>query len=124
MTINVVFPQRVGSPPSKRSGAAPGVAASAPVGWHVFARPVAFAESGAAPSALSACRCSFSWWLVGALLPAAAGVSDDLGFAGQLTGPAGVDISCRFRRSRYSEACFCGAEARWLPCSRWNELPY
>src|ERR1700722_7752682 len=96
-SISAAFLQTAGAPPSRRFGAAPDAVASGPVGWHVFARPVAFAERGAAPSALFACRCSFSWWLVGVLCPAAAGVSGDPGFAWQLAGPAGADISCRLR---------------------------
>src|ERR1700722_15943804 len=102
--INAVFLREDGSPALAQLGAAPGAAPSASAEWHAFARPVAFAERGAAPSAVFACRCSFSWQLADALFPAAVGASGDPALAWRPAGPVAVDISCQFQRCRCLEA--------------------
>src|SRR3984885_2475379 len=101
--INAVFLREDGSPALAQLGAAPGAAPSASAEWHAFARPVAFAERGAAPSAVFENRCSFSWQLADVLFPAAAGVSGDPAFAWQPACLVPVDISCRLQRCRCLE---------------------
>ena len=94
------FPREDGSPALVQFGAALGAAPSASAAWRAFARPVAFAECGAVPSAVFARRCSFSRWLADVLFPAAAGASGDPASARQLACPVVVDISCRWQRCR------------------------
>src|ERR1039457_258854 len=96
--INAAFPREDGSPASVQLGAALGAAPPASAEWHAFAQAVVFVERGAAPSAVFARRCSFSWWLVGVLFPAAAGVFGDPAPAWPLACPVAADTSCRLRR--------------------------
>src|ERR1700678_2833745 len=96
LRINAALRRQDGSP-------APvlGVDPAASFFWHASAEHVAFAECGAAPSAVFACRCSFSWRLADDLFLAAAGVSGDPVSAWQRACPVAVDISCRLQR------CWC-----------------
>lgn len=89
-----------GSPILVQLGAAPGAVPSASAAWHAFARPVAFAEYGAVPSVVFACRCSFFWRPADVLFLVAAGASDAPGFVWRLASAVAVDIFFRLQRCR------------------------
>ena len=77
LPFSAAFPREDVSAALASFGAALGAAPPASAERHAFAQAVAFVERGAAPSAVFARRCSFSWWLAGVLFPAAAGVFGD-----------------------------------------------
>ena len=80
---------------------------------RAFARAVASAGYGAAPSVAFARRYSFSGWLAGVLFPAAAATFDVPAFAWRLACPVAVDISCQSLHCQCWGASTCGVVIRW-----------
>src|SRR6202035_3902950 len=110
------------SPALAQLAAEPGAVPSAAAGQHAFARSAAFAEHGAAPSVVSAHRCSFSGPPAGVLFPAAAGVSGDPALAWQLACPVVADISCPLPHYPCLAVSPCATAIRWHGCRCWDEL--